>query len=452
MEKPYTILWYSISNLLDTSNGAAISNKFILEQLAAMNCKVIVLCTDAMDNESGSVVYDRIVPQVELKSGFLRDFNLDSLHYYVVQTQGKKLDYIQQQDQNNLWNIFVRLLDVYEPDLMMGFAPDLFSLSLRREAQTRGIPCAYALCNASHECFRFPDCDLVFTNSYALASYYERISEHTAKVKHFGVCIDEKRVKAAHKAENPRYITYVNPSHNKGISIFIKTALAFKERHPDSQYRFLIVKNRADYNATVQALVHKNGERFITKENSQYVMSNIDVAEHTEAMNEVYSISKVVMMPSLCNEAWGMVATEANVNGVPVIASNLGGLPEAIGRKVVINDDSSATFDDSVLGGILIDPPQAVKDNNCVVPDDEEIKPYLDALESILADYETYSQKAYEAAQYNACDKSLERLVSMIKPLLEQGRKNKQPHDKSFFLTPYFLRKLHDESRQGSQS
>ena len=31
-----------------------------------MNCKVIVLCTDAMDNESGSVVYDRIVPQIDV--------------------------------------------------------------------------------------------------------------------------------------------------------------------------------------------------------------------------------------------------------------------------------------------------------------------------------------------------------------------------------------------------
>lgn len=451
MQRPYTILWYSVSCLLDTSNGAAISNKFILEKLASMGVKVVVLCTTAMDNPSGSVVYDRIAQQTELKSEFYRDFNLNNIHYYIVNTEGGKLDLVRQEEQNNLWNLYVRLLDAYEPDLMMGFAPDLFSLSLRREAKARGISTAYALCNASHECFRFPDCDLVFTNSYALCKTYDEMSGHSVDVKHFGICIDPNRVVAQRRNPNPIYITYVNPSQNKGLAIFLRMSSAFKERHPDSPLRFLVVKNRSDYSAAVQSLHYKNGDRYVTQENQQAIMSNVDVAEHTEAMDQVYAISKVVVVPSLCNEAWGMVATEANLNGLPVIANDHGGLPEAIGRQVTINADGSASYDDSALGGVLVTAPQSCRDDNCVIPDDDEIAPYLDALETILANYDHYVQQANAAAQLNSCDNALQRLINMLKPLLDNGQKNKHPSDSSFFLTPVFLDKIHKQNIEGTK-
>lgn len=452
MQRPYTILWYSVSCLLDTSNGAAISNKFILEKLSSMGVKVVVLCTTAMDSPSGSVVYDRIAQQTGLKSEFYRDFNLNNVHYYIVHSEGGKLDLIRQEEQNNLWNLYVRLLDAYEPDLMMGFAPDLFSLSLRREAKARGISTAYALCNASHECFRFPDCDLVFTNSYALSKTYDEMSGHSVDVKHFGICIDPDRVVAEQKHHNPIYITYVNPSHNKGLAIFLRLASAFKERHSDSPIRFLVVKSRSDYSAAVQDLHYKNGQSYVTQENQHELMSNVDVAEHTESMDQVYAISKVVVVPSLCKEAWGMVATEANLNALPVIASDHGGLPEALGRQVAINADGSVSFDDSVLGGLLVSAPKSCLDDNCTIPDDDEIAPYLDALESILANYDHFVQRAKAAAQINSCDNALARLISMLKPLLENGRKNKHPHDASFFLTPVFLDKIHQQNLAGSET
>ena len=44
----------------------------------------------------------------------------------------------------------------------------------------------------------------------------------------------------------------------------------------------------------------------------------------------VYNTMDIVVIPSLCNEAFGCVAIEAMAMGKPIIASNVGGLPEIV--------------------------------------------------------------------------------------------------------------------------
>ena len=64
-------------------------------------------------------------------------------------------------------------------------------------------------------------------------------------------------------------------------------------------------------------------------------------------MRSVYARSRLVLVPSQCDEAWGRIVTEAQISGVPALASDAGGLPEAVGP-----------------GGILMPrnaPPEAVR-------------------------------------------------------------------------------------------
>jgi len=53
-------------------------------------------------------------------------------------------------------------------------------------------------------------------------------------------------------------------------------------------------------------------------------------------INEIYSISDCIVIPSQFEEAFGVVALEAMTMGVPVIASKSGGLPEVLGNSALI--------------------------------------------------------------------------------------------------------------------
>jgi len=49
-------------------------------------------------------------------------------------------------------------------------------------------------------------------------------------------------------------------------------------------------------------------------------------------MRAAYGRSRLLLAPSRWVESWGRVASEAQISGLPVIATKSGGLPEAVGR------------------------------------------------------------------------------------------------------------------------
>ena len=51
---------------------------------------------------------------------------------------------------------------------------------------------------------------------------------------------------------------------------------------------------------------------------------------NSKKLNKIMSETAVIVIPSVWNEPFGLVAAEAMSNGVAVISSNSGGLPEII--------------------------------------------------------------------------------------------------------------------------
>ena len=72
---------------------------------------------------------------------------------------------------------------------------------------------------------------------------------------------------------------------------------------------------------------------------------NVTFVPPQNDMRNVYADCKILLAPSVWEEAYGRVATEAQLSGIPVIASTRGGLPEAVGP-----------------GGIVLDPEQPISD------------------------------------------------------------------------------------------
>jgi len=56
---------------------------------------------------------------------------------------------------------------------------------------------------------------------------------------------------------------------------------------------------------------------------------NVELWEPAEDLDELLRRTRILLLPSLVPETFGLLATEAMLRGIPVLASRLGGLPEA---------------------------------------------------------------------------------------------------------------------------
>jgi glycosyltransferase involved in cell wall biosynthesis len=54
---------------------------------------------------------------------------------------------------------------------------------------------------------------------------------------------------------------------------------------------------------------------------------NVKIMTHTNNIKSIYDETRIILMPSFY-ESWGMVASEAMLNGIPVIANKTFGLEE----------------------------------------------------------------------------------------------------------------------------
>ncbi len=67
-----------------------------------------------------------------------------------------------------------------------------------------------------------------------------------------------------------------------------------------------------------------------------YKKKNVQYMPWVKNPIEAYKYAKLVIMPSQCNETFGRVAREATILNIPILASRVGGIPEA----VYFNDDA----------------------------------------------------------------------------------------------------------------
>ena len=102
-------------------------------------------------------------------------------------------------------------------------------------------------------------------------------------------------------------LTLVKSSAGKGVDVFLDLASAFPEQ------QFAAVR----WAATEETLSWM----------AQF--KNVQVWEPREDIDEILRGTKIVLAPSRDPETFGLIAPEAMLRGIPVLASDAGGLPEA---------------------------------------------------------------------------------------------------------------------------
>jgi hypothetical protein len=107
---------------------------------------------------------------------------------------------------------------------------------------------------------------------------------------------------------NQPFITMINPGPQKGIDVFLALADHF------THLQFAAVPSWSTGAKDLRALEKR---------------PNIEVFKPQTDIDQIYRRTRVLLVPSLYFEAFGLVTVEAMLRGIPVIASNVGGLPEA---------------------------------------------------------------------------------------------------------------------------
>ena len=127
--------------------------------------------------------------------------------------------------------------------------------------------------------------------------------------------LDWNRVRV--DSREPRFVTFVNPCLEKGVYAFARIAHELGRRRPDIP--LLVVESRG------------TKEHLAACGLDLAPAGNIQVMPHTTDPRRFWALTRIALLPSLWWENQPLVAIEAMINGIPVIGSDRGGIPETLG-------------------------------------------------------------------------------------------------------------------------
>eukprot|EP00929_Paragymnodinium_shiwhaense_P056095 TRINITY_DN28080_c0_g1_i1.p1 TRINITY_DN28080_c0_g1~~TRINITY_DN28080_c0_g1_i1.p1 ORF type:complete len:674 (+),score=202.51 TRINITY_DN28080_c0_g1_i1:74-2095(+) len=202
--------------------------------------------------------------------------------------------------------------------------------------------------------------------------------------------------------EENGYVTVVSPCPEKGLCLLARLASAMRST------RFLAIRTTAWTKPWHEQLLKR--------------LSNVKIQDACTNLKDFLKVTKVLIMPSLGPEAFSLLAVEAQLHGIPVISTGVGGLEEAnFSSSLVVKDlqlvhdprthqvTSGLTLEEAeqslsaIRPGILTMPQAqqaaATQESGRKVAEESDAEPFAKVLRQFLEGGDAAIQSAADAAR-----------------------------------------------------
>ena len=271
-------------------------------------------------------------------------------------------------DEKFLPALLDRALDGASPDLVLTNAGDRWAQAIVTRARERAVP---VVCTLD----RVDPSAVPAGRSADAVMVPSRFAEEACR-RHFGLESvvlpgpwNWARVRCPDTHD--KYVTFVNPHPEKGLFPFARLVMELGRRRPDIP--LLVVEARAKASRLNRSGLDLRG------------LTNLFVMANTPEPQDFYKVSRLVLVPSLRGDSHSRVAAEALINGIPVLATRRGGLPEILEHA-----------------GFLVDLPARYTPESQLPPTAEEMRPWLDLIIRLWDDaafYDAERQRCWVAAE-----------------------------------------------------
>jgi len=394
------VLFLSEMCLLDPNSGAAISALTWMKILTEEGFDCFSVTMTLFDGIEQYPYRQEFMPEVKEPDilGKLVRITRHGMEHNIVASSSTRSIHIKRPEFTAFAKRALREIERIKPDIIFGFGTSHL-VPVRRYARQNGVRCLFYLANGlyNEEKYRrcFEEHDDILVPSEALGEFYRDLYgiDYRVVLDVVPQLMDPESFSIEEKVANRHggFITLINAELLKGSALFLQVAMQAMQFAPE--LTFVVVESR--------------GTREVWKRMGLNLsaLTNVWWLPKQKDISRVFDRTSVLMVPSIWFEASARVVAEAQLCGIPVMASNIGGIPTQLNG-----------------GGHLFDVPEAMLKDPKAIPTPAEIQPWFDTLLRLMRDDDFYRadvERALEASTPFQPEERRRDIVSLFKGYLD---------------------------------